>query len=207
MSTRHIKRFLIGLFIALLLAAPGFAQVATAQESPSVRKGEPEQKSKAKPVMIDRVADSFTARDQRDLALIDVELLTRAENRSDDLRAQLLDLQMKEIDLEARLDDLDYRLRPESIQQALSLVGSVRPMDELRDDLRARLESEKTRVNAQLEVLASTRARLEAAISDADAECARLRQRLRLLRSSDGCQEGSGAVSGDGESLSPASPR
>jgi chromosome segregation ATPase len=207
MSTRHVKRFLIRLFLALLLAAPGFAQVATAQESPSGGKGEPEQKSKAKPVMIDRVADSFTARDQRDLALIDVELLTRAENRSDDLRAQLLDLQMKEIDLQARLDDLDYRLRPESIQQALSLVGSVRPMDELRDDLRARLEGEKTRVNAQLEVLVSTRARLEAAISDADAECARLRQRLRLLRSTDGCQEDNGAAPGDGESSSPASPR
>ena len=165
MYARHIKRYLIGLFIALL-AAPGFAQT----------------------------------RDQRDQALIEAELLTRAENRVDALRAQLLDLQMKEIDLQARLDDLDYRLRPESLNQALVFVGSVRPMDELRDDLRARIESEKTRVNAQLELLASTQAKLEAAIGDADAECARLRQRLRLLRSSDGCQDGNEAAPGDGES-------
>jgi len=166
MYTKHIKRFLIGVFIALLLAVPGFAQT----------------------------------HEQRDQALIDVELLTRAENRADALRTQLLDLQMKEIDLQARLDDLDYRLRPENLQQALIFVGSVRPMDELRDDLRARIESEKTRVNEQLELLASTQAKLEAAISDADAECARLRQRLRLLRSSDRCQEDNGAAPGDGES-------
>ena len=199
MCTRHIKRFLIGLFTALLVAAPGFAQMARAQQPPSVGKDGPGQKSKAKPVMIDRVADSFTARDQRDQAQIDVELLTRAENRSDALRAQVLDLQMKEIDLQARLDDLDNRLRPESIQQALSLVSSVRPMDELRDDLRARLESEKSRTNAQLELLASTQARLEAAISDADSECARLRQRLRLLSSGDGWQEDNDAAPGDDE--------
>ncbi|HTG18138.1 MAG TPA: hypothetical protein VK747_23025, partial [Blastocatellia bacterium] len=85
MYTKHIKRFLIGVFIALLLAVPGFAQT----------------------------------HEQRDQALIDVELLTRAENRSDALRTQLLDLQMKEIDLQARLGDLDYRLRPENLQQAL----------------------------------------------------------------------------------------
>jgi predicted nucleic acid-binding Zn-ribbon protein len=168
MYTKHIKRFLIGLFIVLLPAAQGFAQVA--------------------------------ARDQRDQALIDVELLKRAEDRADALRTQLLDLQMKEIDLQARLDDLDYRLRPESLNQALVFVGSVRPMDELRDDLRARIESEKARVNEQLELLASTQAKLEAAISDADSECARLRQRLRLLRSSDGCQDGNEAAPGGGES-------
>lgn len=199
MRTRHIKRFLIGLFTALLLAAPGFAQMATAQQPPPAGKGEPGQGLKGKPVMIDRVADSFTARDHRDQAQIDVELLTRAENRSDALRAQLLDLQMREIDIQARLDDLDYRLKPESINQALVFVGSVRPMDELRDDLRARLESEKTRTNAQLELLASTQARIEAAISDADSECARLRQRLRLLNSGNGCQEDNEADPGDDE--------
>ena len=207
MYARHIKRYLIGLFTALLLAAPGFAQMATAQQPPSVGNGAPGQKLKARPVMIDRVADSFTARDQRDQALIDLEKLTRSENRSDDLRAQLLDLQMKEIDLQARLDDLDYLMRPENLNQALVFVGSVRPRDELLDGLRGRLESEKTRTNAQLELLASTRGRLEAAISDADAECARLRQRLRLLRSSDGCEEGNEAAPGDCESSSPASPR
>ena len=53
----------------------------------------------------------------------------------------------------------------------------MRPMDELRDALRIRLESEKARVNKQLDLLASTRERLEAAIREADAELERVRQR------------------------------
>ena len=207
MRTRQIKRFLIGLFVALMLAESGFAQTATAQQSPSVVKGSSEQKLPEKPINVDQ-ADSPAVVDEQDQApnLIDLEMLTRAENRLDALRAQLLDVQMREIDLQSRVDDLDYRMRPENIQEALALVGSARPMDELREDLRARLESEKARTNAQLDLLASTRARLEAAIRDANAECVRLRARLRL-RWSDGCPENDGATPGDGESLSPSSRR
>jgi hypothetical protein len=93
---------------------------------------------------------------------------------------------MREIELHARLDELDYQMTPESIQQALAFVGSVRPKDELRANLRARLEKEKLRINAQVELLASARAKLEAAICDTAAECARLRQLLRLTDAGDG---------------------
>jgi predicted nuclease with TOPRIM domain len=85
---------------------------------------------------------------------------------------------MRELDLQTRVDDLDYQLTPDSIQRALAFVGSVRPMDELRDALRVRLESEKARLNKQFELLESRRGRLEAAISEADADVERLRQRL-----------------------------
>jgi predicted nuclease with TOPRIM domain len=85
---------------------------------------------------------------------------------------------MRELDLQTCVDDLDYQLTPDSIQRALAFVGSVRPMDELRDALRVRLESEKARLNKQFELLESRRGRLEAAISEADADVERLRQRL-----------------------------
>jgi hypothetical protein len=75
--------------------------------------------------------------------LVEIEMLIRAEHRAETLRAQLLDLQMREIELQARLEELDYRLRPENIQSALVFVGSVRPMDELRDDLRISIENAK----------------------------------------------------------------
>ena len=110
----------------------------------------------------------------------DRQSLTRAENRADALRAQLVNLQMKEAELQSRLDELDYQMKPESIQRALALVGSVRPMDELRAALRARLEKEKFRTNEQLELLAATRAKLENAIREAVGECTRLRERLNL---------------------------
>ena len=191
MCTIQIKRVLVGLIVALILAAPGIAQTAPERPSPSLVR-ESGQNLKEDGLAMDPRAGGLALRNDRDQApsLIDVEMLSRAEHRGDVLRAQLLDLQMKEIDVQARLDDLDYRLRPESIQQALALFGSPRPMDELRDDLRARLESEKSRANQQLELLAATRARLEAAIRDADAECARLRERLRLRSSGEACADG-----------------
>ena len=169
MSTIQIQRVVVGLFVALILAAPAVAQPAPERPSPWLVRVTGQNLKESAP------------------SLIDVEMLKRAEQRGDVLRTQLLDLQMKEFDVQARLDDLDYRLRPDSIQQALALFGSPRPMDELRDDLRARLESEKGRANQQLELLAATQARLEAAIRDADAECALLRERLRLPRAADAC--------------------
>jgi hypothetical protein len=110
--------------------------------------------------------------------LVEIEMLMRAEHRAEALRVQLLDLQMKEIELQAQLEDLDYRLLPENIQKALAFVGSVRPMDELREVLRIRIENEKARVNRQLEILASSRERLESVVSEADVEVEFLRRRL-----------------------------
>ncbi|HWO01528.1 MAG TPA: hypothetical protein VNS63_19870 [Blastocatellia bacterium] len=208
MCAARIKRLILGLFVASALTVPGFAQTATtAQQSSSVAVAG--QKLNNKPVMLDRAADSSTVRDERNraLSLIDIEMLNRAESRSDALRAQLLELQFKEIELQAALDDLDYQLTPESIQQALVFIGSVRPMDELRAELRARLESRKSRINEQLELLVSSQARLEDALRDADADCARLRERLGLPRWSDGCQENDETTPGDRDSSPPDSQR
>lgn len=149
-----IKVFVAGLFLALVPGGEGVAQSS---------KGLPDEPC---------VSGAFKAQESR---LLDRE--TRAEERSEALRARLFDLQMEEIDLLARLDDLDYRLTPESIQRALALVGSVRPMDELREALRIRLEGQKARVKQQLDLLAASRERLESAIREAEAELELVRQR------------------------------
>ena len=74
---------------------------------------------------------------------LDIEMLTQAENRAAGLRDQLVNLQMREIELQARIDELDYQMKPETIQRALAFVGSVRPMGELRSSLRLRLERKR----------------------------------------------------------------
>jgi hypothetical protein len=177
MCTLKRKGFLTGVLIVLMTVS-GFAQRESARPYAQTKATEPNKET----VTVDLGVDTRTVRDEQNQSQsrVDAELLARAENRADALRDQLANLQMREIELQARLDELDYRMKPESIQQALLFVASVRPMDELRSGIRARLEKEKTRTNAQLELVAATRAKLEAAIRDADAECERLRKRLRL---------------------------
>ena len=178
MGKHIIKQVLICFFVSLVIIGPSLAQI-----SPG-----PREKHEERAARIDQTGDTLTTRaaqnntrsqDQAQRR-VDLEFLARAENRADGLRAQLANLQMRESELQARIEELDYQMKPESIQRALALVGSARPMDELRANLRARLESEKRRTNAQLEVLATTRIKLETALREAEAECARLRQRLGL---------------------------
>jgi len=90
-----------------------------------------------------------------------------AENAAT-LRQQLADVQAREEQLRAHLQELDEALKPENIQNSLAGVGSVHPED-LREQRRRQLEKEKTAVNTQLEQLANSRRRLETAIAQADA--------------------------------------
>lgn len=105
------------------------------------------------------------------------ERLTRAEQRAESLQQQLRDVLEKEANLQARRDQLDEQLRPENLERQTSLVGSFRP-DEVRDNLRRQLENEKRRVQAQLDVLAQSRTRLETSLANADSVAARLRTQL-----------------------------
>jgi hypothetical protein len=156
----RITHFLAGLLLALGLGAQGFAQ---SSENRSLD---------ARENTIVKAPSS---------SLSDLEIVVRAEQHAEILRAKLFDLQLQELELQARLDDLDYRMTPESIQQTLVFIGSTRPIDERREVLRTRFENEKARVNKQLELLAANRERLEAMISKADAEVERLRLRLGML--------------------------
>lgn len=155
MFRKQVTRFLVVLFVVMAFAAQALAQ--------SSSRSEPN---------CDATLEAQAS------SLVAAETLTRAEQRVEALRARLLEIQMKEMELQDRLDELDYQMSPENIQRVLLFVGSARPMDERRDALRTRLENERARVNKQIELLAPTRMRLEAGIRDAEREVERLRQRL-----------------------------
>ena len=103
--------------------------------------------------------------------------MTRAEQRAESLRAQLSDVQAKETQLQARADDIDYALQPANIERAVAMYGTTHP-EEAREQRRKQLESEKTKVRAQLDTLIQSRTRLETSIAAADLEVDRLRQKL-----------------------------
>lgn len=84
------------------------------------------------------------------------------------LRAQLLEVQGKEEALRARARQLDESLKPENIERSLAGVGSTKP-EELRELRRRQLTIEKDGVQAQLNILETSRQRLETAIANAEA--------------------------------------
>ena len=100
--------------------------------------------------------------------------LTRVEQNIETLRAQLREVIAKEAELQTRIQQLDEDLKPENIQRSLAGIGTTRP-DELREQRRLQLEKEKSSVRAQLDQLATSRTRLETAITTAEAEVDRLR--------------------------------
>lgn len=86
-----------------------------------------------------------------------------------DLRAQLLDVQAKESELQARAQQLDEDLKPGNIERSLAGIGSTKP-EELREMRRRQLTIERERVQAQLRLLATSRERLESVIRVAETQ-------------------------------------
>lgn len=90
-----------------------------------------------------------------------------AAQTAENLRAQLRDLQMKEAELQYRVNQLDFELKPENIERYFAGVGSTRP-EELREQRRRQLQLEKDALVSQLRSLGESKIRLESAITRAD---------------------------------------
>ncbi len=129
---------------------------------------------------VDKLNDKLSQMQQNDRSLIDMERLTRAEQRAEALRLQQIDVESKLAELQSKLEQIEYALKPENIERA-SGFGTTRPED-AREARRRQLESEKKSAQAQIRILETSRARLETAVGTADAEVDALRQRLEAQR-------------------------
>ena len=126
---------------------------------------------------VDKLSDKLGQMQEEQRSLVDLERLSRGEQRSAQLHAEMRDVQAKEAELQARLEDINYALKPENIERATAGVGSTHP-EEVREQRRKQLESEKQRVQGQLDHLAASRTSLEQAIAAAESEVDRLRKKL-----------------------------
>jgi chromosome segregation ATPase len=129
---------------------------------------------------VTKLSEKLTQMEEQQRTLVDMERLTRAEQRAEGLRAQLRDVQAKESDLQGQLEQVEYALQPENIERVVGTFGTTHP-EEAREQRRRQLESQRTRIRAQLDQLAQSRVRLEAAIITADAEVDLLRKRMDAL--------------------------
>jgi hypothetical protein len=97
---------------------------------------------------------------------------TVAQEKAASLRSQLSEVEAKQAEMQTRLQQVEENLKPENIEHSLAGVGSTKPED-LREQKRRQLEIERNGIKAQLDILARSHSRLEAAIAQADAEAYR----------------------------------
>ncbi len=109
--------------------------------------------------------------------LLNLDILTRAEGRSESLRKQVFEMIEKENAVKTKLDSLEYDLRPEVIERSTSMVGSLRP-EEIRASRKKSLESERANLQSLLTEIQRTRSSLEISLQRADALVEKLRAKF-----------------------------
>ena len=109
-----------------------------------------------------------------------LDILSRAEQRAEGMRRQLLEATEKETAYRTRLMQLDDDARSDSIDRSLTGIGTTRT-PELRDLRRRQLDNERKGVEVLLGQATASRVRLEDEVKQADLLVARIRQRLLPL--------------------------
>lgn len=115
--------------------------------------------------------------DKQKRMLLNLDILTRAEQRSESLRKQLFEMIEKENSIKMRLDQIDLDARPEAIERSLQMAGSLRPED-VRESRRKTLLAEKNNLAALLLQIQQNRSNLEMSVNKADLMVEKLRAKL-----------------------------
>ncbi|HEY8560834.1 MAG TPA: hypothetical protein VIL74_10705 [Pyrinomonadaceae bacterium] len=106
--------------------------------------------------------------------LLNLDILTRAEQRAESLRKQLFEIVEKENTLKTKLETLEYEARPDVIDRQVAFAGSLRP-EELREAKRKNLDAEKRNLSNLLNDIQNTRSGLEQNVQKADQLVEKLR--------------------------------
>ena len=112
--------------------------------------------------------------------LLNLDILTKAEQRTESLRKQRFDLLEKENSIQSRLDQIEIDIRPENIERQVAVMGTLRP-EEIRDAKRKSLDSERKNLQALLTQVQTTRSSLDQTVDKAE----QLVQKLRVTMEAD----------------------
>jgi len=113
---------------------------------------------------------------QKRIAL-NLDILTKSEQRADGLRKQLFEMIEKESNIRTRIDVIDNEMRPEALERSFATVGSLRP-EELRAQKRRSLELEKRNQETLLVEVQRNKSNLEQTLQRADSLVEKLRLKI-----------------------------
>lgn len=123
----------------------------------SVKKGDPDEKQKR--------------------LLLNLDILNRAEQRSESLRKQLFELMEKETAIRSKLDLIEVNIRPEAIDREVAFAGTMRPED-LRAMKKKQLEVERAGLQNILNEIQKTKTVLDQNLQRSDQMVEKLRVKL-----------------------------
>ncbi len=109
--------------------------------------------------------------------LLNLDILTRAEQRAESLRKQLFEMIEKENTIQIRIEQLNYDLQPAMIERYAAIAGSLRP-EQIRDARKRSLESEKRNLENLMSQIALSRKSLEDNVFKSDSLVEKLRSKL-----------------------------
>ena len=109
--------------------------------------------------------------------LLNLEILSRAEQRAESLREKLFSLTEKENTLKSVLEQIEYESQDEVLNRGIAVMGSMRP-EELREQRRRTLQNKKTNTNNLLQQIQTTKRALEENVVKADQLVEKLRVKL-----------------------------
>ena len=109
--------------------------------------------------------------------LMNLDILTKAEQRADSLRKQLFEMIEKESTIRTKLDLIENNIRPEAIDREIAFAGSMRPED-LRNMRKKNLEIERTNLQSLLVEVQKTKTNIDLNVQKADALVEKLRAKL-----------------------------
>ncbi len=109
--------------------------------------------------------------------LMNLDILTRAEERAEKLRDQLFEMIEKENAINARLTEIQYASLPETIERNMAFTGSLKP-EELREMRRKSLQAEKANQEKLLLQVQERKNMLSASVLKADELVEKLRTKL-----------------------------
>ena len=121
--------------------------------------------------------------EQQKRLLLNLDILTRAEQRSESLRKQLFEMIEKENSVKTRLDQIESDLRPEAISRSSIFSGSMKP-EEIRELRQKSLDSERRNLQSLLTDIQSTRESIAVTLVKSDMLVDKLR--LKLEKDIDG---------------------
>lgn len=109
--------------------------------------------------------------------LLNLDILTRSEQRADALRKQLFEIIEKESAVKSRVDQLTIDARPENLERSSAFSGSLRP-EEIRDQRKKSVDAERKNLEDLLTQIQNNRAVLEINVQKADSLVEKIRAKM-----------------------------